>query len=60
MRISENFIRRYPEQYVWYYKRFYYIPREADETLRSRYPWYSIAAPPTFYDNTERRKQTGK
>lgn len=56
MRMTEKFIRRFPDQYVWYYKRFNYIPREADDALRKRYPWYSIPAAPTFYRKVRTRR----
>ncbi len=41
MQMSEALIRRHPEQYLWFYKRFQHIPREADETLAKRYPFYA-------------------
>ena len=49
MTITEKYIRRYPEQYLWFYKRFQYIPREADDTLKARYPYYSSVASDKFY-----------
>ncbi len=55
MKISEDFIRRYPEQYVWFYKRFCYIPADASPELRARYPWYGEIAKPSFYDSKLRR-----
>lgn len=57
MRLSERYIRQYPEQYVWFYKRFSYIPRDADDALRQRYPWYSEVASPSFYNATLRRRK---
>lgn len=57
MRISEDFIRRYPEQYVWLYKRFRYIPIDADETLCRRYPYYAVKVKPSFYNSLLKRKQ---
>ena len=49
MRIIEGYVRRYPEQYLWFYHRFQYIPREAEETLRRKYPFYATPAPEKFY-----------
>ncbi|MEG1980367.1 MAG: hypothetical protein RR060_06545, partial [Victivallaceae bacterium] len=49
MNISERYIRRYPEQYLWLYKRFLYIPREISPELKSRYPYYAKVISDTFY-----------
>lgn len=49
MQISEEFIRKYPEQYVWLYKRFRYIPQEAPEELAVRYPYYAQKVKKSFY-----------
>lgn len=49
MRITESYVRRYPEQYLWFYRRFQYIPREAEESLRRKYPFYATTAPEKFY-----------
>ncbi len=50
MSIAEEFIRAYPEQYLWMYKRFQYIPRGADEALAKRFPAYATPAGETFYN----------
>ncbi len=50
MSIAEEFIRAYPEQYLWMYKRFQYIPRGADEALIKRFPPYAAPAGETFYN----------
>lgn len=50
MRLSETFIRRYPEQYLWFYHRFQYIPPEAPEDVRKRYPYYAVVPKPSFFD----------
>jgi hypothetical protein len=57
MHISEDFIRRYPEQYVWLYKRFRYIPQEASEELAARYPFYAARAKASFYNSRFRGKK---
>ena len=49
MNISESFIRKYPEQYLWLYKRFQHIPPDCPELLRKRYPYYAKEPPPSFY-----------
>ncbi len=58
--INESLIREYPEQYLWLYKRWLYIPREASEELKSKYPFYSKVAPPKFYDKKAENKQERK
>lgn len=50
----EKLVRANPEQYLWMYKRFQYIPRDADEDLKKRYPPYATVAKPSFYDQRER------
>lgn len=49
MNISESYIRRFPEHYLWFYKRFQHIPRDADEALARRYPGYARVAGDRFY-----------
>ncbi len=49
MDISESYIRRFPDQYLWFYKRFRYIPRDASPELQARYPFYAMVAPDKFY-----------
>lgn len=39
--ISESYIRKYPEQYLWLYHRFQNIPPDVDEETRKRYPYYA-------------------
>ena len=48
--ISEKYIRKFPEQYLWLYKRFQHIPEEISPELRKRYPFYSRTACKKFYD----------
>ncbi len=48
--ISEKYIRKFPEQYLWLYKRFQHIPEDATPEQRKRYPFYSRDASPKFYD----------
>ena len=49
MKISESYIRKYPEQYVWLYKRFQHIPPDCPDEVRKRYPYYAKEPSPNFY-----------
>jgi KDO2-lipid IV(A) lauroyltransferase len=48
--ISEKYIRKFPEQYLWLYKRFQHIPEDVTPEQRKRYPFYSRVASRKFYD----------
>lgn len=50
MDLSEQAIRRYPEQYLWLYHRFQNIPPEAPEELHRRYPYYAKVPAASFFD----------
>jgi len=41
LRAYERLIRRFPEQYLWSYRRWREIPRDADEATRRRFPYYA-------------------
>lgn len=49
MDISESYIRRFPEQYLWFYRRFQFIPPDADQAIRARFPYYATTATPKFF-----------
>ncbi len=49
MDITEGFIRQYPDQYLWLYKRFQYIPPDAPEELKARYPFYARVPEAKFF-----------
>ena len=49
MKMSESLIRKYPEQYLWLYKRFQHIPPDCPEELRKRYPYYAKVPSPNFF-----------
>ena len=49
MDITESFIRRYPEQYLWLYRRFQYIPPDAPDEVKARYPYYARVPDPKFF-----------
>lgn len=38
---NERLIRAYPEQYIWTYKRWRYLPPGADSALAAAYPFYA-------------------
>ena len=44
MDMSEEFIRKYPDQYLWFYRRFQYIPQGATDELTAKYPFYAKMA----------------
>jgi len=41
LRLNEELIRQYPEQYLWTYRRWRYIPEDCSEDVRRKYPSYS-------------------
>lgn len=45
----EEHVRAYPDQYMWMYKRFQNIPREASPELIKKYPYYAKVAEEKFY-----------
>lgn len=49
MKKSEKLIRENPEQYLWMYRRFQYIPEDATPEQLSRYPWYALRPGSKFY-----------
>lgn len=52
--ISESYIRRYPEQYLWFYHRFRYIEPEWPEELKKRFPYYAEETSAHFYSKATR------
>lgn len=52
MHLMEEVVREHPEQYLWLYRRFQYIPRQATRELAARYPDYAVFAPARFYDRS--------
>ena len=49
LKITESYIRKYPEQYLWFYKRFQHIPMDASEDLIKKYPYYASIPNEKFY-----------
>jgi len=50
----EDIVRLHPEQYLWMYRRFQNIPKEADEALKARYPKYAAIPKASFYEQSAR------
>lgn len=49
MKLTEEQIREYPEQYLWMYERWKHIPEDLDEEKKKRYPYYAKEVTPRFY-----------
>jgi len=49
MKLTEEVIREYPEQYLWLYERWCYIPETSSEEKKGKYPYYSKEVTPRFY-----------
>ncbi len=52
MTITGSIVEKYPEQYLWFYKRFQNISPDATEEQLKRYPYYAIHPHPRFFDGT--------
>ncbi|UDQ97006.1 hypothetical protein AAEX28_08120 [Lentisphaerota bacterium WC36G] len=52
MTVTGEVIKKYPEQYLWFYKRFQNISPDATEEELARYPYYAIHPHPRFFDGT--------
>ncbi len=46
MNANEALIRRFPDRYVWTYRRWRYVPPDLPEELRRRYPSYARPGEP--------------
>jgi KDO2-lipid IV(A) lauroyltransferase len=49
MKLTEEVIREYPDQYLWLYERWCYIPETCPEEKKKKYPYYSKEVTPRFY-----------
>lgn len=58
MKTSEEIIRQHPDQYLWMYKRFQYIPDDASPEQINRYPRYAKRPGKKFYKSV-RVKSSG-
>ena len=56
MQKSEADIRKYPDQYLWFYKRFQYIYPDAPEEVKKRYPDYAVIPGAHFFSKTAKGK----
>jgi KDO2-lipid IV(A) lauroyltransferase len=56
MHLTEDIVREHPEQYLWIYERWRYIPADASPELAARYPFYATKAPPRFYDGNAEKE----
>ena len=58
LKLTEEYIRKYPEQYLWMYERWKHIPENLDEETKKRYPYYAKEVTPRFY--SEQAKKNAK
>ena len=49
MTATENIVNKYPEQYLWLYKRYQHIPETANEMMIDNFPFYAKKVTPNFY-----------
>jgi len=45
LKANETLIRQYPEQYLWTYHRWRYIPSNATDDFVKRFPFYAVKRP---------------
>lgn len=51
MDLTEELVRKYPDQYLWMYERWRYIPKDLEDAEeKKRYPYYATVANERFYD----------
>ncbi|MBN1865375.1 MAG: lysophospholipid acyltransferase family protein [Victivallales bacterium] len=51
MALTEDYIRQYPEQYLWMYERWRYIPEDIGEDKKALFPYYAVQVTPRFYSD---------
>ena len=54
--MGEEDIRKTPEQYLWLYRRFRYIPNDCPPEIRKRFPYYACEVKPHFLALGGKRK----
>ncbi len=54
---TERVIRQYPDQYLWLYERWRYIPVGLKGDLKNKYPYYASEVTPRFYDDSAPKGQ---
>ena len=52
MNVTTEVISEFPEQYLWFYRRFQNISPDATEEQLKRYPYYAIHPHKRFFDGT--------
>ena len=45
LKANETLIRQFPEQYLWTYHRWRYIPSNATDDFAKRFPFYAVKRP---------------
>ena len=55
---TERIIRQYPDQYLWLYERWRYIPHDLNENQKKLYPYYAADVTPRFYDDSAPKGST--
>ncbi len=58
LKLTEDLVREFPEQYLWMYKRFKFIPNDISEKMSERYPDYAKIANERFYDKVFARQDS--
>ena len=58
--ITEKYVRLYPDQYLWLYQRFKYIPKNITPEIRARYPFYAIVPNDRFFSSRAKTKSHKK
>lgn len=51
MKLVEDLVREYPEQYLWMYKRWNYIPAYLDGEKKECYPYYATEVTERFFSD---------
>lgn len=60
MKLLEDLIRKYPEQYLWMYKRWNYIPKDLDEETKQRFPFYAEEVTERFFNDRAPKEKKEK
>jgi len=50
-KVTEKLIREYPEQYLWFYEKWRYIPEWLSDGREKKYPYYASTVTPRFYSD---------
>jgi lauroyl/myristoyl acyltransferase len=55
MKMTESIVKKYPEQYLWLYKRWQHIPKDIRPEIEKKFPYYATKTGPRFYDRNATR-----